>query len=207
MKRYKQMCGVAKALDVVGDRWTLLIVRDLLLGPLRFGELKTSLAGIPSNLLAERLRHLEHHGIVERHTDQGREAYALGDRGLELEAVILALGNFGARDLAEGPKKGYKANARWAVLSCKRRFVRSRMGGRLQLEIGDAPFEVDMRAKAVEVRAGRSRRPDATLQAPLPVFAGLAFRKTSLDDEQRAGRAIVDGDATVVDAFFEALRP
>ena len=65
MKSYGQICGIARALDVLGDRWTMLILRDLLLGPLRYGDLLDGLEGLPTNLLAERFKHLTHAGMIE----------------------------------------------------------------------------------------------------------------------------------------------
>src|SRR5687767_14976263 len=85
MKTYGQYCGLAKALDHIGDRWTLLIVRELLLGPRRYSQIRAALPGIATNLLAERLRNLESDGMVRRNGDGAYELTAFG-RGLE-EAI------------------------------------------------------------------------------------------------------------------------
>ena len=94
---YQQFCAVAAALDVVGDRWTLLVVRELLLGPRRYGELLTGLPGVATNLLADRLRRLEAAGLVaqESGTDGRSRVYRLTDRGAELDGVVGALARFG----------------------------------------------------------------------------------------------------------------
>ena len=85
-RSYRQNCALAQASDVLGERWTLLLVRDLLVGPRRFGALSKSLKGMGSNLLAARLKELEAAGIIERRaTDAGGHLYALTERGQALE--------------------------------------------------------------------------------------------------------------------------
>ena len=99
-KQYDQACPVAKSLELIGDRWTLLIVRDLLPGPRRFQDFQTSLAGIAPNILSERLKLMETHGLVTRrfYSDHPpRAEYALTDRGKELGVVVGALATWGAR--------------------------------------------------------------------------------------------------------------
>jgi DNA-binding HxlR family transcriptional regulator len=97
-KRYGQHCPVAKSLDLVGERWTLLIVRDLLRGPARFQDLRAQLAGIPPKLLADRLRRMQRQGLVVRtfySKRPPRASYALSDRGRELGVVVGALAMWG----------------------------------------------------------------------------------------------------------------
>src|SRR5216684_4431450 len=91
-RSYGQFCGLARALDVVGDRWSLLIVRELLLGPMRYGELVASLGGIATNLLADRLRSLESSGVIERRLGHmSGVVYALTPWGSQLREAIEAL--------------------------------------------------------------------------------------------------------------------
>ncbi|MCO5309204.1 MAG: helix-turn-helix transcriptional regulator [Austwickia sp.] len=101
---YGQYCGLARALDLVGERWGLLIVRDLLCGPLRFGELQSGLVGIPSNVLTNRLKELEAGGVIERvllAAPARGTAYALTEAGRSLEATLVALGRWGAARLGD----------------------------------------------------------------------------------------------------------
>ena len=101
-KRYGQACPVAKSLEVVGDRWTLLLVRDLLRGPRRFQDLLESLAGIPPNILSDRLKLMEEHALVARRfysEHPPRAEYALTDKGRELGVVVGALAVWGSRHL------------------------------------------------------------------------------------------------------------
>lgn len=99
-KPYQLACPVARSLEVVGDRWTLLIVRELLLAPLRYSQMQAHLDGIPPNLLADRLRLLEDEGIVARVEPRG---YALSDKGRELAPVLDALAVWGMRHYDEPP--------------------------------------------------------------------------------------------------------
>src|ERR671930_1066784 len=94
-KRYTLPGPVARALEVIGDRWTLLVIRELLLGCARYAELERALPGIPSNLLAERLRLLEDEGIAER--DSGDRAYRLTPKGRDLAPVLASLATWGLR--------------------------------------------------------------------------------------------------------------
>jgi DNA-binding HxlR family transcriptional regulator len=100
MKSYGQECPVAQTLDILGDRWTLLIVRDLFLGRTKFAEFQASLQGIPTNLLGDRLKQLEEHGIVTRHfysEHPPRAEYVLTEKGRALDPVLGALTEFGNR--------------------------------------------------------------------------------------------------------------
>ncbi|TWW11137.1 HxlR family transcriptional regulator [Planctomyces bekefii] len=121
MKSYNQMCGIACALDIVGDRWTLLILRELLLGELSFGELHKSLGELPTNLLAQRLKHLQKYSLVEKRQGSGRQTlYALTSEGQSVEPILFALGAWGFKFLKPNSKKA-RRNLRWALTSFKRR--------------------------------------------------------------------------------------
>jgi DNA-binding HxlR family transcriptional regulator len=101
-KKYGQPCPVARSLEFLGERWTLLIVRDLLTGPRRFQDFSGSLVGVTPAVLSHRLKVLEKHGIVARRLyseHPPRAEYALTDRGMELRPVVRALGIWGARHL------------------------------------------------------------------------------------------------------------
>src|ERR671923_1550635 len=100
-RKYGDRCGVARALDLIGERWALLVVRELLLGPKRFTDLREGLPHVSPDVLSQRLRELERDGIVARRTlapPAGSKVYELTDRGRELEPVILALGRWGSSE-------------------------------------------------------------------------------------------------------------
>ncbi len=98
---YGQYCGVTRALELVGERWALLIVRDLLVGPRRFGELATGLPRIPTNILAARLKELQAAGVIRRAPRSRVIIYELTSYGRELEPVVLALGAWGFKAMGE----------------------------------------------------------------------------------------------------------
>ncbi|OIJ64061.1 winged helix-turn-helix transcriptional regulator [Streptomyces mangrovisoli] len=120
MKSYRQYCAVARSLDVVGDRWVLLIVRELLaLGPSRYSDLKRGLPGIATNLLADRLRAMEAEGLVERYDAPPPVAavlFQLTDTGRELRGVLLALAQWGLRRMTSGPAPEDAVQPQWAAL-------------------------------------------------------------------------------------------
>src|SRR3954463_4006141 len=123
-KSYRQFCGVARALDRVGERWTLLIVRNLLLGPRRYSDLLTELPGITTNLLAKRLRELEQLQLLEKQllpAPLAVSVYRLTDAGHALSPVIMELGRWGGRFMT-APQRGDTMNLGWAFLSLKRRY-------------------------------------------------------------------------------------
>lgn len=106
VRGYGQYCPVAKAAEVLGERWTLLIVRDLITGAHRFTDLQRGLPGISRSLLADRLRRLEHDGLVERRTgSSGREEYWLTPVGMDLEPAVIAVGEWAVRNFSRDPKK------------------------------------------------------------------------------------------------------
>ena len=158
MKRYGQFCAVARALDLIGDRWTLLIIRELLLRPSRFADLLDGLPGVPRNLLAERLRTLVDLHLVAK--KDGR--YVLTDRGRDLRPVIRSLAVFGAPALLGG-SEGAAVRGRWIATAVDARFagdpgveVRRADDDEVLLdvhgeELGGAPEEV-MRRLARDVR-------------------------------------------------------
>jgi DNA-binding HxlR family transcriptional regulator len=100
-KTYGQYCGVARALELAGERWALLIIRDLLVGPKRYTDLRAGLPKIPTNVLATRLKEFEEAGLVERRLEARAIVYQLTPYGADLEPVVLALGAWGARSLGE----------------------------------------------------------------------------------------------------------
>ena len=117
-RSYQQYCGVARALDVLGERWTLLIVRDLLLGPRRFGELAAQLPGIGTDLLTARLRTLQDHGLVQRREVGGVGggiAYALTPQGEQLRPVIRELGRVGFQWLDPPTESTDRFDLAWAL--------------------------------------------------------------------------------------------
>jgi DNA-binding HxlR family transcriptional regulator len=182
MRSYKQRCGLAKALDVVGDRWTLLVVRELLIrGSCRYTDLLKGLPGIATNLLAERLRELENAGIVVREEAPPPIATALfrlSERGRELESALLQLGRWGAPLLANRAK-GETLQSHWLVLPLKLVLVDGRPEDppiNIELRAGSEPITVAVSNGAIDIRLGAAERADAVVtgkaETILQLFAG-----------------------------------
>jgi DNA-binding HxlR family transcriptional regulator len=172
MRSYDQYCALAKALDVVGDRWTLLIVRELLVRPSRYSELQDGLTGIATNLLAERLRQLEGAGVVGRDTD-GR--YELTDRGRKLETAVHELVRWAAPLMLAGQGTA-TFRARWLELPLELMFGGIDSGRpNIQIEIrtGDEVLTLSSAAGRVDVRTGSAPSPDVVVTGPPELIVGL----------------------------------
>jgi DNA-binding HxlR family transcriptional regulator len=206
-RSYHQHCGVARALDVIGERWTLLIVRDLLIAPRRYGELLDGLPGITTNLLAKRLREMTRAGLVEK--QQGRppgsfDVYALTKSGRQLEPVLMELGRWGGRLLAS-PRRGDVRNLGWALLSLKRRY-RDGVAAVLEIRAGPRYFELSLGNERLEVAEKPSERAVARLSAegPQPFFE-LFYGGVSAETLEKRGTLTVQGDRAMVQAALAAL--
>lgn len=199
-RSYGQFCALARSLDVVGDRWTLLIVRELLPGGMRYGELKTSLAGIATNLLADRLRGLEANGIVERRLDDGGVVYELTPWGAELREPMEALGRWGVPLLASG--RGDDAfQPRWLTLAVPA-LLRGRTAPRA-IEVG-----IKVEGFLMVVRMDESgpsafvpqSRPDTVLEASPDALVKLATGAISVDEAITEGH--LEGDPGPLQLLF-----
>ncbi|MDZ4818084.1 MAG: helix-turn-helix domain-containing protein [Planctomycetota bacterium] len=166
MKTYGQICGIAQALDMIGDRWTLLILRELLLGPLRYGQLLQNLEGITTNLLADRLVHLSDSELVEKSGEDRLSTYRLTERGNTIEPVLFALGAWGWQFL-DLKDKSKRRSLRWGLVSLKRRLKSS---GRDYTIVFDTPdsgsFVAWEKDNVVGVGAMQAPGPDLVLHGP-----------------------------------------
>ena len=184
MRSYRQYCALAKALDVIGDRWTLLIVRELLLtGPSRYTDLRNGLPGIATNLLSDRLRELEAAGLISRVQAPPPVAttlFSLTDRGEALRPVLDALGGWGVPYMAEAPAPDDAFRGRWLAWPAER-FLTDAEPGRPPVsvelragEVADAPVVVETVDGAVRARpAVPGESPDALLSGPPHAILGL----------------------------------
>jgi DNA-binding HxlR family transcriptional regulator len=165
-RSYGQYCGVARALDIVGERWTLLIVRDLLLGPRRYSELLHGLPGITTNLLAKRLKEMEAAGMIERvraATSETGHSYRLTSLGLGLEPAVQALASWGWRSMTGGAKKGEQRQLEWFFVVLRPRY---RGGAPLRAELvaDDVPYRVLLDGSRAEISRGEAPAPDVRLR-------------------------------------------
>jgi DNA-binding HxlR family transcriptional regulator len=198
VRSYDQFCAVARALDVVGDRWTLLIVRELLITDgARYTDLQHGLPGIATNLLAERLRQLEENGIVTREAAPPPIAttlFRLTARGRELRPVLGALGLWG-RPLLDDTPKGAAFRGHWLALpleSLLTDHAPERPPVTIAVHTGEQPITVSVDGE-VRVRAGVSPAPDATITGTPDLVVGLFTGEFDLKTAASRGLKF-DGD-------------
>ena len=202
MRTYGDRCGVARALDLVGERWALLVVRELLLGPKRFTDLRVGLPNVGPDVLSQRLRELEAASIVRRRTlppPAASRVYELTERGLELEPVVLALGRWGSR--APFPEGEARMGVDAFVLALKTLFEPTDLDATVELRLGDQPFTARIAGGRFDVGRGPAERPDATITAqPGPLAAAMWHDGPS--DDVRIG-----GDTGLAERFLAAFPP
>lgn len=214
-KRYHQRCFVARALDLVGERWTLLIVRDLLLGGRRYSDLLAGLPGLTTNLLAARLARLSEAGLVERRPlppPGAATVYELTPLGRQLEPVVLSLGAFGEQHfVARGePMDPHdRGDARWSVLSLKRRYRGSARAWRATVWIDERAFAVRVGDDVPHVHDGEDTASDLVLRTGFASWAAWLYRGASARTLSREGALERDGPARAQADFARAfgLRP
>jgi DNA-binding HxlR family transcriptional regulator len=204
-RTYGQYCGFARALEIVGERWALLIVRDLLIGPKRFGEIERGLPGIPTNILSARLGELEQAGIVERRplTRPARGvAYALTQAGLELEDAVIAIGRWGAKRLGE-PRPGEvvtEDSIASALLTTFR--PESARGADVTYLLRLGAIEVIARVHRGALTVERGAQSDADLVIETdPVMRQLMAREISPREAIERKLVHVTGDPALLDRF------
>lgn len=200
MKSYGQLCAVARALDIVGDRWNLLIVRELLISRrVRFTDLQRGLPGVAPNLLAQRLRDLESHGVVRRETATPPATgtlYALSDRGAQLEGVVRELLRWGAPTVADAPPEA-AFQMHW--LSMPARYLArdndpTAPAATIRFGTITDGFDVTASAGLITVApCGSDVTPDATIDGPGSVLVGLLQGAVDLAQATMAG-VTVQGD-------------
>lgn len=206
MRSYDQYCSVARALDVMGDRWTLLIVRELLLqGPCRFTDLKRGLPGIAPNLLSTRLKELETAGLIAREEAPPPVAtglYRLTETGLELEPAVRALALWGLRFMTEErPQDTFRAQwmaAEWFTADADPEGPPAV----IQIVAGGEPAVVELRDGRIETRLGRVAEPDLVLEGPPRTVLGLL---NGLIDRELAGELGLSTSGRI--ELLDRLRP
>jgi DNA-binding HxlR family transcriptional regulator len=203
-RSYGQYCTVARALDVVGERWTLLLVRELSTGPKRFKDLLEGLPGIGTNLLTNRLKRLEADSIVRRATlppPAGSNVYELTELGRSLETVIVALSRWGARLLLDAPRDDDDLRAGWAVVAMRSAIGRGAVGGRpstYEFRIDGEAFHVRVgdgeEGERVEARQGSAPDPDLIVTGDAETFLAVASGRLSPEEAVQSGALRAEGE-------------
>ena len=206
MRTYDDGCAAAHALDLIGERWALLIVRELLLGPKRFTDLRAGLPNASPNVLAQRLRELEAAGVVRRRKlppPAASRVYELTDWGMELEPVIVGLGRWGARSVSRPREAELGVDS--LILSFRTMFDAQAAKGlraRYELRFGEDRFYAQVADCRFEVgRGGAQERPDAIIEADAATLAALVYGGRQLEEALRAGDIEIEGDESAVERF------
>jgi DNA-binding HxlR family transcriptional regulator len=207
MRSYGDMCGIARALDVIGERWALLVVRELILGPKRFTDLRAGLPNIGPDVLSQRLRELEAAGVLTRRTlppPAASRVYELTERGRALEPVLLALGEWGsAAPIPAGdPPLGVDS-----TIIALRTLFDARAAGDLaatyELRLGGQVFRARVADGELEIERGEAPEADATIVSDPWPLGGMLWQGYALADAEKAGDASVEGDRRAAVRFLE----
>ncbi|MEJ7842556.1 MAG: winged helix-turn-helix transcriptional regulator [Rubrobacter sp.] len=202
-RSYDQHCAVARALDVVGERWTLLLVRELLTGPKRFKDLLGGLPGIGTNLLAARLKALEGHGVVRRATlppPAGSGVYELTEMGRSLEPAVVALSRWGSR-LIEEPRDGDECRPAWVAMALRSLFEPGAADGlreTYELRIDGEAFQLRVDGGSVEVRQGCADAPDVVVSGGAGTFLALSAGRLAPEEALESGEVRIEGDGVAL---------
>jgi DNA-binding HxlR family transcriptional regulator len=205
MKHYGQACAIARALDVIGERWSFLLVRELTLGPRRYRDLVTGLPGIPSNVLAARLKDLQAAGVVTRHTlpaPTDVTVYELTDAGRALKPALNELLDWGLRYGPE-PSPDAAAQPGWGLLGAAGRPTALPAGQTCELRVGAEVFYLSSDAGTLAVRRGPAPDGDAVVTMSADNLYSLLTGHTTVTDAVRL--STVDGDTGIARRALEPL--
>jgi DNA-binding HxlR family transcriptional regulator len=207
-RTYGDACGIARALDVVGERWALMVVRELLLGPKRFTDIRAGLPQVGPDMLAQRLRDLEQAGIVHRRRlppPFSAQVYELTARGRALEPVLIELGRWGGAN-APAPSDDMCMSIDAYIVSLRTLFDPERAGdlaARIELRLGEDRFRVVIADGDVEACRGELPDADATIDADPRTLLDVLHGHRPLADALAAGAMRFTGDARKARRFTE----
>ena len=205
-RSYEDACAASHALDLVGERWALLVARELILGPKRFSDLRAGLPGISPNVLTQRLQELEQASVLRRRQLAPPSAawvYELTEWGHGLESVIIALGRWGVRSpqLPMGPAISVDG----LILSFRSMFDPKQATGfkaGLEFHFGSDVFHAEVSGPRFAIARGAARGPDARIEADPNLLAGLVYGGADLAETIRAGALRLLGDKAAFKRFL-----
>ncbi len=202
-------CGIAHASDLLGQRWALLVIRELLLGPKRFTDLRAGIPDISPNVLGQRLRELEESGILARRRlapPAAAQVYELTEWGRQLEPAVLALGRWASaspsfpREAEMGPDS--------LVLALKSTFDPAKADGleaTYELRLGEVPFSIRIVDGGFEAARGEAGNPDAVIESDPNTIASVVFGGKRLGKAVDSGEVEIDGSRQTVNRLFRSL--
>ncbi|MEA3061635.1 MAG: hypothetical protein QOJ94_1416 [Sphingomonadales bacterium] len=204
-RSYGDACGTAHALDLIGERWALLVMRELMLGPKRFSDLKRDLPGISANVLTQRLEGLEGNGLVRRRRlppPASAQVYELTGWGYEAEPIIETLGRWATRSPAHDP--GLPLSATSLMLSFRTMQSTERIGGfegRIGFRIGEESFVATVSGGRVRAERGEAAGADAVFTGSPEAIAAVVYGGQEIAAMESAGALAVDGDRAAARRF------
>jgi DNA-binding HxlR family transcriptional regulator len=210
-RSYDDPCGIARALDCIGERWALLVVRELLLGPKRFTDLRTGLPSASPNVLSQRLKELEGCGVLCRRElppPSASVVYELTAWGRELEPVILSLARWGSRS-ALSSEQELSVDALLIALQTTFDPAQSEVGNaRIELRLGADVAQVLVNRRRLTVERGETKPFDAAIVSDVACLRRVVFGLETLAHARRAGQLSLEGDEAVAERFVRAfVRP
>jgi DNA-binding HxlR family transcriptional regulator len=212
VRRYDDPCGIARALDVVGDRWALLVVRELIFGPKRFVQLRDGLQGISPNVLSQRLRELEDTGLVRRDVldpPASVAIYELTDRGRALEPVLLELGRWGSQ---QATTSSTELSVSAVLLALKTLFQPDPFQpdpsteATVALRINGECYRLTIKDDSIQVVQARTERPAVSIETDVATLRSITFGGRPLTEAERDGRLRLTGDRATAERFTRLFR-
>ncbi len=208
-RSYNQYCGLAYALDIVGERWTLLIIRELMAGPRRFKDLMDGLPGISTNLLSERLKSLEEQGLLCRRLlppPAGSTVYELSPLGQALEKSLLELGKWGSQFVPPSMEEATVLRLGSYALTPKTFFrpeLAEGVNETYELRVGNEILQLQIKAGELHVQQGQAFQADAVFRTDILTYLALLQRRIQPDEAITRGLVRVEGDPAALHRFLD----
>ncbi len=206
-RRYHDACGAAHGLDLVGERWALLVIRELMMGPRRFSDLRKDLCGLSANVLTQRLEGLEASGVIQRRKlppPASVQVYELTEWGYEIEPVFMVLGRWAARSPQHDPTLPISAVS--TMQSFKTMFDPARALDakmRLGFVLGEDRMVVTVADGIIDARRGEVEACDVVVRAPAQVIAAAVYGKVPLEALEGEGTMAIEGDQATFARFVD----
>ncbi len=201
-RHYDDPCGIARALDVIGDRWALLVVRELIFGPKRFVQLRSGLHGVSPNVLSQRLRDLQDAGVVRQDMldpPASVAIYELTSRGRALEPIMVELGRWGRQEPVTTTSE-LSVNA--LLLALKTVFVpAAAVDGTFALRVDGGWFRLTVAGESIDITCGRAEQPAVTFETDVATLRSVAFGRELAAEAERDGRLRIIGDRSAALRF------
>jgi DNA-binding HxlR family transcriptional regulator len=208
-RTHRDGCGIAHAADLLSERWALVVIRELLLGPKRFTDLRTGIPDISPNVLGQRLRELEESGIVRRRKlppPAAARVYELTEWGQELEPAVLALGRWATR--SDSFPRDADMGSDSMVLAMKAAFdeeAAAELNATYGLEFGEEAFRIEVSDGELTASRGEAEDPDALIRTDPDTMAALVFRGERLRKAVESGDVQIDGSKRAITGLLRAL--